>query len=331
MFLREYVYVDTDRVAGIASQLYEGVPERATNVTNRRKQLQADLKLAGGSWGSEQGETVEKSLGDTLFKDVELDLEALGMLTDISGELAGSETWDGLTHLLQPGRVIRLTAHGTLFHPAQISESLVGLATAAHGLVDVGAAGDDPEPVIPPKAKASQSRKATTPSRATANLPLLPEDALPAGDVIPFMEVKRELFAGIIKVIRGTFGEGLHLQLRPSGTDGPVVSSRLEMGRRFLDSTPEVLFSRYGLVEQEWTVVGVIGQLGSQTPPSSDGIINPDASVNRAKIVDLVASLLHGAAGLVDLPSGDGFSVVPFAVYRSLGPLGTTEYEVEES
>lgn len=325
MFLREYVYVDTDRVAGIASQLYEGVPERATNVANRRKQLQADLKLVGGSWGSEQGETVEKSLGDALFKDVELDLESLGMLTDISGELAANDTWDGLSHLLQPGRVIRLTAHGTLFHPAQISESLVGLATAAHGLVDVGAAGDDPEPVIPPKAKAGQPRKATVPNRSAATLPLLPEDALPAGDVIPFMGVRRELFAGIIKVIRGTFREGLHLQLRPSGTDGPIVSSRLEMGRRFLDSTPEVLFSRYGLVEQEWTVVGVIGQLGRQTPPTSDGIVNPDASINRAKIVDLVASLLHGAAGLVDLPSGDGFSVVPFAVYRSLGALSNTE------
>ena len=159
-------------------------------------------------------------------------------------ELAQNEKWAGLRSLLQPGRVIRLTARGTLFHPAQMSESLVGLATAAHGLVDVGAAEREPEPVLPPKAKQGQPRKSAIQNRPAENLLPLPEDALPAGDVIPVMGVKRELFAGLIKVIRGTFGEGLHLQLRPSGTDGPIVSSRLEMGRRFLDSTPGKFCSR---------------------------------------------------------------------------------------
>ena len=81
----------------------------------------------------------------------------------------------------------------------------------------------------------------------------------------------------------------------------------------------------------EWTIVGVIGQLGRQTPPNSKEIVNPDSSVNRAKVVDLVAGLLHGAAGLVDLPSGDGFSVVPFAVYRSLGALDDSGSGVAEN
>lgn len=320
MFLREYVYVDIDRVAGIASQLYEGVPQRATNVANRRKQLQADLKIVGGSWGNEQGESVERSLGDVLFRDVELDLESLGLLADLSTELAERDTWEELGDLLQPGQVIRLTALGTLFHPAQMSDSLVGLATAAHGLVDIGTA-ESPSatPPVPPRAKQGTARKAVGQGRSGGESSLLPEDALPPGEEIPMMGVKRDLFAGLIKIIRGTFGEGLHLQLRPSGPDGPIVSSRLEMGRRFLDSTPEVLFSRYGLVQQEWTVVGVIGQLGTQKPPPiGEGIVNADSSVNRAKVVDLVAGLLHEAAGLVDLPHDDGFSVVPFAVYRSL-------------
>lgn len=322
MFLREYVYVDIDKVRGLAGQLYEGVPQLATHVTNRRKQLQADFKLVGASWGKDQGDSVERSLGDALFNDVELDLESLGVLLDLSAELARDEDWTGLGESIQPGRVVRITAPGTLFHPTQMSESLVGLATAAHGLVDIGAADAlSPTPIVPPKA--NQNGRKPAPRRSdTAGGATLPEDALPLGDEIPVMGVKRDLFAGLIKIIRGTFGEGLHLQLRPSGPEGPIVSSRLEMGRRFLDSTPEILFSRYGLAEQEWTVVGVIGQLGTQKPPKVEGgIVNSDSSVNRAKVVDLVGGLLHEAAGLVDVPHGLGFSVIPLAVYRSLGRL----------
>lgn len=207
----------------------------------------------------------------------------------------------------------------------------MGVATAAHGLVNIGAADEDPVPVLPPKAKQGLTRRNVGQDRAVGGPFPFPEDALPLGEVIPVLDVKRDLFAGLIKIVRGTFGEGLHLQLRPAGTDGPIVSSRLEMGRRFLDSTPEVLFSRYGLVEQVWTVVGVIGQLGRQEPPSAETIINSDGSVNRAKIVDLIAGLLHGSAGLVDLPRGDGFSVVPFAVYRGLGSLDDPEPGISSS
>ena len=88
MFLREYVYVDGDKVTGLASQLYDGVPEKATNVTARQKQIEADLKFLRGGYGRNSEDSIERSLGDSLFKDLEADLESLGLHADVSEELA---------------------------------------------------------------------------------------------------------------------------------------------------------------------------------------------------------------------------------------------------
>lgn len=327
IFLREYVYVDVDRVRGLASQLYDGVPERATNVVARQKKLEMDVKILRGGNSAGVEDSTERSLADSLFKDLETDLEALGLLADVSEDLTKKVAWEKIEAIAAPGRILRVTAPGTLFHPAQMSEAIVGMATAAHGLEDLGVGPEGENSPIPPKAKTEAQKKAERLARTQFEAePRFPEDFLPAGDVIPVMGVARKQMAGMIKVIRGVFGEGVHLHLRPLGIDGPAISARLEPGRRFLDSSPEVLFSRYGLSQQEWTVVGVVGQLGRPvTHEESNDVTNEDGSINRAKVVDLVGHFLGQTAGLIDLPQDPGFSVIPLAVYRTIGGSFATD------
>jgi hypothetical protein len=200
---------------------------------------------------------------------------------------------------------------------------MVGIATAAVGLSELGVETPQMEeaPILPPKAKSdAQKRAERTARQQPPTEPRFPEDYLPAGDMIPVMQVSRRQLSGMIKVTRGVFGDGVHLHLRPCGIEGPIISARLEPGRRFLDSSPEILFSRYGLAQQEWTVVGVVGQLGSRILPDDvDDVTNADDSVNRAKFVDLVGHFLGSSAGLIDLPKDPGFSLIPLAVYRGIG------------
>jgi hypothetical protein len=323
MFLREYVYVDIDRVGGLAAQLYDGVPEKATNIVARQKRLEVDLKLLKGGGESSREEQTERNLADSLFKDLETDLEALGLLRDLSEELASLESWDDIESLVSAGQILRITAPGTLFHPAQMSDAIVGMATAAVGLSDLGIGEDEilPSSPVPPKAKTETQKRAERSARQTpAGEPRYPEDYLPSVLTVPLMNLDRKFLAGLIKVTRGVFSEGVHLQLRPTGVDGPAITARLEAGRRFLDSSPEVLFSRYGLGPQEWTAVGVVGQLGSRISPGEvDDVTNADGSVNRARFVDLVRHFLATTAGFVDLPMAPGFSLIPLAVYRGIG------------
>lgn len=321
MFLRDYLYVDLDKVSGLASQLYDGVPEKATNVTARQKKIEADLKIVRGASGSSAEDSIQRTLGDSLFKDLETDLEALGVLRDLSETLAVLDAWEEIDEVAAPGAIVRISALGTLFQPAQMSDTIVGMATAAYGISELSSsdsASADDAPV-PPKAKSDAQKRAARTSRQPADELIYPEDFLPAGETVPLMNVPRSLLAGMIRATRGVFGEGVHLHLRPAGISGPVISARLEVGRRFLDSSPEVLMSRYGLAQQEWTLVGMVGQLGSRMSPESVGdITNVDGSVNRAKFVDLVANFPGSTAGLVDLPRAPGFSVIPLAVYRAI-------------
>ena len=321
MFLRDYLYVDLDKVTGLASQLYDGVPEKATNVTARQKKLETDLKIVRGGSGSSSEDSVERNLGDSLFRDLEADLEALGLLNDVSEVLSQDESWDRIEEIASPGRMLRITAQGTLFQPAQMSDAIIGIATAAQGLADLGIGHSEADQTltIPPKAKTEAQKRADRAAKQPPAEPRFPEDFLPAGETVPVMNIPRAQLSGMIKVARGVFGEGVHLHLRPAGPNGPVISARLEEGRRFLDSSPEVMISRFGLAEQEWTVVGVVGQLGSRMTSEEIGdVTNADGSVNRAKFVDLVGNFLGQTAGLVDLPRSPGFSLIPLALYRAI-------------
>ena len=320
MFLRDYLYVDLDKVSGLASQLYDGVPEKATNLAARQKRIEADLKLVRGGAGATSEESTQRSLGDSLFKDLETDLEALGVLRDLSADLTNSETWSSIEEVAPPGAIIRVTAPGTLFQPAQMSDAIVGLATAVHGLAELGdATAENAQKSAPPRQKTAAQKQAERIAREALADPRNPEDFLPAGETVPIMNIARSQFSGMIRMARGIFGEGIHMHLRPLGSGGPVISARLEEGRRFLDSSPEVLMSRYGLAQQDWTLVGVVGQLGdAMVSDTGANISNADGSVNRAAFVDLVANFFAETAGLVDLPRSPGFSVIPISVYRSI-------------
>ena len=100
MFLREYVYVDVDRVSGLAGQLYDGVPERATNVTARQRRFDVDLRIVKGGGESGSEDQTERNLADSLFKDLENDLEALGLLKDVSEELSDQHAWEDIESLI---------------------------------------------------------------------------------------------------------------------------------------------------------------------------------------------------------------------------------------
>jgi hypothetical protein len=106
---------------------------------------------------------------------------------------------------------------------------------------------------------------------------------------------------------------------RPS--EGLAITARLQEGRRFLDSEPEILFARYGLQPQDWTLVGTVGsysvaadfeynspEMMAGGRPSRPGIV---AGIND--LLELLCTL-----GLADLPQHPGMSIVPFAVYRPI-------------
>lgn len=317
--LRDYLYVDIDRVRGLSSQITDSIPEKKIDNSSRDSSAGIKLKIAELGSSRTKGSTTEYSLEDTLFKALESDLESLGFLEDVSLSLASEKSWDEIRKLIYPGKIIRLTSQGSIFHPSQVNDFIVSIATTSLGLVDLGSL--DPLSGQGKSVHKNQAqKKLDQESKNSAKNPSQPEDYLPKSEFHP--DVDRQMLSGIMRVIRGTFADGLHLYQRPLGKRGPAVIARLEEGRRFLDSSPSVLLSRYGVSEQEWTIVGIVGQMGiSATSKVDPQVVRPDSSINRAGVIDLVENLIRNTAGFMDVPRDRDFTVIPIAVYRSIVPF----------
>lgn len=321
MVLREFLYVDTDKVRGMLAQLDGGVFEEERETTRDDKRSQAGVSRFVQhyqTWGSER--LTQKSLGDALFPTLEEALESEGILQDVSQELSDVNYWtqERLRTELPPGTVVRITTQGSMFDARYVAATFTAFATAYSGLQGIGAV-----PQVPAAAgkggKRQQPQKRT--SAATPGTSQL-EDAVPDLDLDEAaVGFGSNLLRSLIRVSRGVFAPGLHLNLFPTDDDRYTVGARLQEGRRFLDGDPDVLFARYGVGKQEWTLVGTIGHYADAagaTPPSTPDLVDDDGDVRRARSATFVNAFMGtlGARGFIDLPQSPGFSVVPLAVYR---------------
>ena len=325
MLLREFLYVDTEKTRGLLAQITGGVEEQVQSTTRQSKNTELGIKsLAqhGVTWGSD--EQTSKSLGDALFPLLEEALDANGLLTDISEELQSEDRWKELPTEYPPGSIIRLTAPASLFDARYLATSFAGLAATAQGLAHLG--------VIPTVSKGGaqagppkKNQKAQgSNARPAVQQPPAIEDAIPDFAV---EGLAPDDLRAIVKVARGIFKPGLHMVSRPTPSLTHAVSARLQEGRSYLDSDPEILFARYGLAAQDWTIVGSVGHYSPEQAGLPDYGTMADAAgnISRAGLTQVMNSFIQyfGRLGFVDLPQYPGFSLVPFAVYRTVGTSET--------
>ena len=334
MFLREFLYVDSDKVRGLLAQLDEGIVEASTETGQSEKVTGGGVKgFAEHSqrWGT--ATSTQKSQGDALFPMLEGALETEGMLTDLSELLSQPAGWEDLGEDFPPGSLVRMTADGSMLDARYLASTLAAFSTAAGGLKDV----TGPQEVLP----APGQRGRQTPKKQASKRPPVREAPLHIEDTIPDEPVdfgdgpvlQAAYLRGIVRVARALFTPGLHLNLRPTGDPSYAVTARLQEGRQFLDSDPEILFSRYGVSPQKWTLVGSVGfyAVADTVDVQVDGFMTPDGSLDRARFADVMNGTMLQAAqtGFVDAPQAPGFSVVPLAVYRGIGSPAAVSQSLE--
>lgn len=329
MILREFLYVDTDKVRGMQAQLDGGIAEeeRQTNKSDKKTEFGAkSLGAHSRGWGEEN--YIQKSLGDALFQFLEETLDSQGLLRDLSDELSDPDFWysDDFREKVPPGALVRITAMGSLFDARYAASLLAGYATTYSGLQNLG--------VVP----ATSKKSPTGNHQGSRNNPVAnhidqPEDLIPEFGPVPQTggpNIDAKYLRSIVKVARGMFTPGLHLNLSPANNDQFIVGARLQEGRRFLDSETEILFARYGVGKQLWTLVGSIGHYArpeDRLMPEDPGLVNDQNQVIRIRFADYVNSFMRflGSLGFADIPQYPSFSMVPLAVYRSVPRLTSAE------
>jgi hypothetical protein len=321
VILREFLYVDTDKVRAMLAQLSGGVAEEERETTRQEKRntvgprsLAQHLQVTG------EERYTQKSLGDAIFPALEDELEAQGLLRDISEEVSEISEWTSgnLRKIAPPGSLVRVTGMGSLFDARYAASVFSGFASVALGLQGLGLDFGGAASVPPGRTKGKQSGQ-RPPKRAQTDDERQLEDAIP--DFKGPGGADGETLRAITRVARGVFAPGLHLNLFPVETGEALIGARLQEGRQYLDSDADILFARYGMERQEWTLVGSIGSYGPEDTSMPDlDFVRPGGAVNRGSFAEGINVLMKhlGGLGFVDLPQYPGFSVIPFAVYRSI-------------
>lgn len=134
-------------------------------------------------------------------------------------------------------------------------------------------------------------------------------------------DISGEFLRGIVQVLRGMYAPGLHLMMNPRDSEFGTISVRMQEGRQYLDTDTDILFSRYGVADQEWTVVGTIGHHARRvTSLEPNDFVRDDGSIDRSKFAQFVTRLggIMGTQGFTDIAQVPGFTIVPWAIYRNL-------------
>ncbi len=159
--LREFLYVDVDKVRSLVAQLEGGVPEEDRVTGKDQGKLTLGLRNLASrdrDWSSEQ--SVQRSLADAVFPVLESALETEGLLTDLSDELRHEPYWTStLKTEHPPGSFVRVTASTRLFDVRYLARSLAGMSAALNGFL-----GMFPEHATPP-VKSAKGTKSSSAAR----------------------------------------------------------------------------------------------------------------------------------------------------------------------
>ncbi|MEW2124560.1 hypothetical protein ACFWNC_01665 [Streptomyces sp. NPDC058369] len=318
--MREFLYVDTDKVRAMLAQLDGGVAEEARETSSSQKKntvgprsMAQHLQLTGSE------RYTQKSLGDAIFPTLEDALESEGLLRDISEEAKNLSEWTSgnLREIAPPGSLVRVTANGSLFDSRYSASVFAAFSSVVIGLEGLGVDLSSGQKTTPGKGKPGQQKSRSTNHGLSGENRQL-EDTIP--DFVG-SGTNGQTLRAIIRIARGVFTPGLNINLSPVDSGEVMIGSRLQEGRQYLDSEPDILFARYGTEAQEWTVVGSVGSYGSEDTDMPDlEFVHADGSVNRGAFADGINALMKhlGGIGFVDLPQHPGFSLIPFAVYRTI-------------
>jgi hypothetical protein len=331
--LRDYLYVDIDKVKSIAGQLESGVPEEARLTSRDAKRTTIGWRGVL-SYGPESDEEayIQRSMLDSLFPELEDVLEQ-GWLEDIS-DIFSSDRLDKLSAIRSccpEGSIFRLTADGYLFDVRHFATLFANVSATLNGYQEFeraqkalaeksgsGRAGG-------PKGQREGRAKPRTNDATAEKLEDFVEDFSPQAGISP------QLLRAMIHTARGVFSPGLNLMMNTADATGKMnISALLQDNRRYLDASPSVVASRFGVSAQPWTLVATVGHYSSEPDETGQRKIAmmlenaTSGAFNRNRFVRTVNSSIEdmSQSGLTELPQHPGMAAVPIAVYRAVRRSG---------
>lgn len=355
--IRDFLYVDVDRIRGLLAQLEGGVVDQVVErwTASRRSGLAGRLFgiEASRDWLKESDVEHQRTIDDALLAVFEEAAQQAGLLVDVPG-ISDADRWaDGEIHRrVVPGQLLRVEGATQVVDPPHVREEMERTLAVLEGLARFQEANEPtPQPVVPPSRGGHKTRK-TGAEEWTENVVVNRIEAMLG---TPLVAV-----AAMAHMIERLLGGGIVVRVFPCGMDSPdnVLVGTLADRSGFLRDDRATLFAKYGWSPSQWTVVSQIATvprppekatsadgesssdseelsrlLGGASKPEADQTDtssgtdvtdeesgDDDSSPSRADIEQLAVSFMGVLAetGLTDVPRFPGLTMSPLAIYRDV-------------
>jgi hypothetical protein len=307
--IRDFLYVDVDRVRSLLAQLSGGVVEQSVERLSKSQEARAGGSIfglfdLGGSFFRESASEQTKTLQDATFLLFE-DAAAEAGLFDTGVDLAEISGWkSGHVHKsLEPGQLLRVTALTRILDSEHFRARVDRFAEWPR-LVATFAASEQLDQIKSPKERERRIEAQTAQLMGGAGVV---DGIKRVGEFI-------QLFlAGQIS-----------LRQFPCGLDHPELGlTGSLLGRPgYLQEEREALFAKYGSIPTDWTVVSQVATVPTDSAPRGDlalgELMRGGEQVDRSQVEDAAMQLMEMLEGLgvAEGPAYPAITVTPLAVYR---------------
>lgn len=310
--LKEFLYVDVDRVRSLLAQIQGGFIEAITSESTNEFEAAAEARIfgIGGRGGYTRGARTEESRStqDVTFVVFERLANEEGLITELDASFCNPAAWaTGEPHTkLREGQLIRIECDLQVLDAGLVGERLNRFDQLATALV--GFSSD----ALPIPKNATQKQKTELSKAAKTAI---------MGGADP------EMLRSIGEFISAFVGDSISVRLLPCGLEhleygfsGPLLGRR-----EYIQEERENLFSRYGSRPSKWTAVAQIAGIPSQDEdefnPSEMSALRPGTDIiSRAATERLAAGMLAymESIGLVEGPRWPSVSITPLGIYRNV-------------
>lgn len=324
--MREFFYVDLQRVRSYYSQINRGIIDSI--ITKDAQTISGEIKatlfgLGGaGSLNQNQSRDESRSLQELTYVLFEELLEERHLITDLGPLATDPAAWhDGRIHNdLKEGQIVRFTGDITVLDPHFFSgriSQIIELASAVVGL-DLG---DVPgTSVVPPVRKggsttAGQKAKSPEVRREEVKRELVTKmmDGLSSSQLEEFGNFFSAFSHNTISIRAFPCGD-IHSELHFSG----ALLSRSE----YMQAEREELYSRYGNRLFNWTIVMQVARIprvNLETPNFDfDFELMKGSRINRVATESMINGFIEyfEYIGMAEGATFPAISVTPLALYR---------------
>lgn len=330
--VREFLYVDHQRIRSYYSQINRGVIESVISrgESNVAGEVGAKLFGFGPSASYERGTQREesRSLQDLNYIIFEELFEQEGLIEDITDKANNIEMWqDGSLHSsIEEGDIVKYTGNIQVLDPEFTRSRLTQFGRLVTAFAGTQVGNQESENSVPPVRQGGSTR----PGRRARSAEEMRE-ALIVQKVTEFSGgVSLGQLTSLGDLADAFANSSIIARAMPFGSERPEYhfAGTLLSRSEYIQPEREALFSRYGTRLNNWTMVMQMARIPPPDKPKLPDFSKPTVSddvFSRGALENMIGSLLAymEGVGMAEGAQYPAMSVTVLAIYREFAPLPT--------